>query len=483
VTTVEPRTFPTESESLIAGHAASFSKHGLRFYEDCEKLGPLVRVRLYDLRVWVVTGPDLIEEVLVKKPKSFDKPRLLKGMRVIFGDGLLTSDGDHWKHRRRLLQPVFHSKRNAGYAKIFERGTERFLTELDRALLQNKVVDVHPMLIDLCISNMTESLFGVRDPELNTQIANLAHYCQQMVQEMGTIRFPAYSLIPGLVQAVFGRKVKKLGRGILERVRRLRGEQPPKGSGCPFHDVFSQLSSSKDRDGCPMGDLGIRDEMVTVFLAGHETAAAAISWALQLLAQHPDVRAKLAEEITSVCGGDRLPTFEDLPNLPYLENVIAETYRLYPPTHRMGRTVIEPVEIGGVKFQPGDEVVLPQWAIHRSERWFDRPNEFIPERWTEEMKSTLPRYAYLPFSAGPRVCIGQQLVMIEDALILGAIAQRYDYELAGKPEEPFEGLTLLPGTGRMELRLSRRDARDHQGRPKSLGDRLVAAQEFPAVHL
>ena len=205
-----------------------------------------------------------------------------------------------------------------------------------------------------------------------------------------------------------------------------------------------------------MGAKGIRDELVTTLLAGHETAAAATSWALYLLAQHPAILADLVRELDTVCG-ERLPTSEDIPKLPFLDAVLTETYRLYPPTHRIARKVAEPVTIGGHALDVGTDVAIPIWAVHRSPRSYDAPLEFRPDRWTDAFRATLPRYAYLPFSAGPRVCIGRALVTLEDALLIGSIVKTFAIALpAGERIAPTEGLTLLPGEGSLRLVLSRR---------------------------
>jgi cytochrome P450 len=436
--------------SLIAGNASAFREHGLRFYQDCERLGPLVRARFFHLRVYVVTGPELVETVLVRKPGSFQKPRLLKHLRLVFGDGLLTADGESWKYRRRLIQPTLHKRRNLAYARIFERNIARMLAGWSAGAR-----NVHPDLIELCITNMTSSLFGVEDAVLNRRIARLASCCHELATEMETIRFPIYALAPQIAEMRFRAQVRRLEAGIVDRVASLRTTQCPH-QGREVEDVYSRLVGSNDHDGCPMGRTGIRDEMFTMFLAGHETAAAAVSWALQLLARHPERLERLAREIHDVCG-DEAPSFEHLDSLPYLDNVLTETYRLYPPTHRMGRTVIEPTTLDDVVLVPGDEIVLPQWAVHRSPTYYDEPDEFRPERWTVDFIARLPRFAFFPFSGGPRVCAGQDFVRIEDALILASIVQRFDFDQVGPEIQPFEGLTLLPKGGRMVLSLRKRE--------------------------
>jgi cytochrome P450 len=435
------------ADSAFAGNAKSLSSDGLRFFEECERLGPIVLGRAYHKRFYVVTGPDLIEEVLVKKAKAFAKPRLLRDLKMIFGDSLLTADGDLWRHRRRLVQPVFHAKNNAAHGAVMVRGIAQMLSGW-----RSERRDVHPDLVDVCITNLTRSFLGVSDPELTARVRDLASVCHEVVQALGEYRSPWFVMFPSLLAGRFQSRLRELEADIVKLATERR-----KTSAAAPDDFLQRVVHGRDADGCPMSARAIRDETVTMLLAGHETAAAAVSWGLYLLATHPEARRRLVDELDAVCG-ERAPTFEDLPRLPWLDKVLLETYRLYPPTHRIGRTVNAPVSLGGVDLEIGTDLLIPQWAVHRSPRWFDDPKAFRPERWTDDFVDRLHRFAFFPFSAGPRVCIGQALVTIEDALLLGSIAKAFDFELvAGARIEPVEGLTLLPGAhGTMPLNLRRR---------------------------
>jgi len=433
--------------SWLGGNARELGADGLAFYEKCERLAPIVKGRAYIFPFYVVTGPALIEEILVKQAKAFHKPGLLKGLRILFGDGLLTADGEGWRHRRRLLQPLFHPSRQAAYGSEIRRGIAAKLASWD-----DGVVDVHEAVVDVCIGNLTRTLFGIDDAVLTARIRALATLCHDITQAGMSFRFPYYGLLamfPGLAHLSFGARLRQLERSIVERVKALR-------RGVERDDFFARLLNGNDLDGCPMSARAVRDELVTMLLAGHETAAAATSWALYSLAQAPDVLAALRAELDEVCG-DALPAYEDLENLPLLERVLLETYRLYPPTHRIGRTVAEPVTIGGVELEVGAQVLMPQWAVQRSARHYREPLAFRPERWLAPEAKQLPRFAYFPFSGGPRVCIGQALVTMEDALVLGSIVKSFDFALPeGVSIEPTEGLTLLPGAGHLPLELRRR---------------------------
>ena len=439
-------------DSRIGGNARGLGRDGLAFYEHCERTGPIVRARAYATPFYVVTEPDLIEEILVKQAKAFHKPALLKGLRIVFGDGILVSDDELWRHRRRMLQPAFHARHNGKYGAQMAGGIARHLSTWPT----DATFDVHAAAIAICIENLTRTLLGIEDDALTSDIEAMASLCHEIVQAGMSFRFPYWGLLaafPGLAYLPFGLRVRRLTRSIVGRVTALRAAE---GAARTDEDFFSCLTHRADLGGAPVGAKGIRDELITTLLAGHETAAAATSWALYLLAQHPGILAKLVRELDTVCG-DRLPTAEDIPTLPFLDAVLTETYRLYPPTHRIARKVKEAVTIGGHALDVGTDVAIPIWAVHRSPRSYDAPLEFRPDRWTEAFRATLPRFAYLPFSAGPRVCIGRALVTLEDALIIGSIVKTFAIALPdGERIAPTEGLTLLPGNGSLRLVLRRR---------------------------
>lgn len=452
-------------DSIVTGCARQLSENGLSFYEDCERLGPIVRARAYHKRFYVVTGPSVVEEVLVKKAKSFHKPAMLRDLKMIFGDGLLTADGDLWKHRRRTIAPVFQTKRNAAYAKIMSENIARAV----RAMTPGPR-DVHVDAVDVCITNLTDAMLGVSDPELHAKIRDLATICREVVQELADHTRPWKWFFPKLVEERFAARLRELEDAIERLVQDRRASRTDEAK-AKAEDFLGCLAFGQDLGGCPMGQQAIRDEAVTMLLAGHETAAAAVSWTLYLLARDRPTLVRLTDELDAVCG-DRLPTFEDIPHLEWLDKVLLETYRLYPPTHRIGRSAAADVEIGGATIEQGADVLIPQWAIHRSERWFDAPTEFRPQRWTEELTERLPKFAYFPFSGGPRVCIGQSMVMVEVALLVGAIVKSFDISLQpGVRVAPVEGLTLLPGErGAMPVVLSRRqpDRRAFSSAPRSV---------------
>jgi len=212
-------------------------------------------------------------------------------------------------------------------------------------------------------------------------------------------------------------------------------------------DLLSMLLAVQDEDGSRMTDKQLRDETITLFLAGHETTANALSWTIWLLAQNPGVEKKFHEELNGVLGG-RAPSFEDIPRLAYTANILTESMRLYPPAWGMARLVKEEVEVAGYKLVPGNGVACAQWVVHRDPRWFDEPLKFLPERWEGDLAKRLPRFAYFPFGGGPRQCIGNSFALMEATLILATIAQKFRFRLIeGHPVKPLASITLRPSHG------------------------------------
>jgi cytochrome P450 len=331
----------------------------------------------------------------------------------------------------------------------------RNVAELVGAWRGAETRDVHREVVDVCIRNLTETLFAISDPGLTRQVREFATLCHRLSQSLGTFSFPYYAAFPPLFRSRFGPEVQRRRADLVATIASLRGGRV--GGGLE-RDFVGQLENGKDHGGCPFGAAAFADEIVTMVLAGHETAAAAVSWAVQLLALHPVIRGALARQLSEVCG-DRPVLYEDLERLPLLDQVMMETYRLYPPTHRVGRTATRDLELGGATVREGQDVIVPQWAVHRSARHYRSPVEFRPERWSGDFLNALPRYAFFPFGGGPRRCIGETLVQVEDKLLVANIVHAFDFELAHPPQIPVEGLTLLPGRNpRMCVRLQARPA-------------------------
>jgi cytochrome P450 len=410
------------------------------FVERCEAMGPLVRARMFHKPLYVVTAPELIEQVLLTKAKSFHKPIGLRALHWIFGTGLLTANGELWKHRRKLVQPAFHHSRQADYADALTARISRMLGRIDPGEL-----DVHDLVVSVCLEQLMSQFFGNTEPQLVELAREAATACHSATQML--MNGPWYYLLPAPVERRFSKPVRQLERRLLQLLHQRRTDGSTRGD---FADLLAQ---GEDRDGCPMGEMAMRDEAITMILAGHETVTAAVTWALYLLAKHPSVQTRLARELATHTQG-AVPTLEEIPKLEYLDKVLKETYRLYPPTHRIGRTTVEPVSLGAYSLPARAEVLIPQWAVHRSPRHFVRSTEFIPDRWSPEFEKTMPRFAYFPFSAGPHVCLGQSMAKLEDAMLVAALVRNYEITLSASSlvDPPVsEGLTLLPCPARLEF--------------------------------
>jgi cytochrome P450 len=451
-TTDQLRTISTASvsfgrypdETFLFGGAKAFTQSGLAFYERCEQIAGIVRTRFLWKTVYIVTAPSAIADVLVNNPKNFSKPYVLRRLKVLFGDGLLTADGNPWSRHRVRLQPAFSSDRLSKFIDIVCNNTEQMLT----AWRDEDVRDVYPELIDLCMKNMAQTMFGIYDEELGTIVRNLAATCHELVRAVFDVVRPRPFRFPNPLRSKVKEQVGQLDRW-LGRLIAERSCQPPRddvlglmlGSG-PYHPPFTRQE--------------ILDECVTMLLAGHETTASVLVWALYLLAQHFDVSELLALGLSDAVEIEAVPQVAPSAS-DMLRAVLDETLRLYPATHRIGRSVVKPVTVGGHELPAGADVLIPQWAVHRSSRWYRQPGTFLPSRWTPSFRQSLPKFAYFPFSGGLHTCVGAQLAWSECAAILSAILRQFRFSLCSPvPLQPREGLTLLPGEGRLRLKLQRR---------------------------
>ena len=428
-------------ESWLLGSARALTKNGLEFFQRCEQTAGIVHTRFVVKPVYVVTDPSAIEDVLCNHHKAFIKPYLLRRMKVLFGSGLLTAEGEQWLHNRHLVQPAFHSERMPGFIEFVRENTET----LAASWRDGDVRNVYPDLVDLCLKNLSRTMFGVYDDELEGMVRALAVACQMLVHTIfNSLRPPV--LYPGHLKQHLEKALSDLD-GYLGRLIDKRRSEPPRD------DFLGLLLSGGGGHHPPLSRQAVLDESVTMLLAGHETAASALVWSLYMLARHPEHADRLAEDLGRHLKGGA-PEVEHLDGLGLLRSTLDETLRLYPPTHRIGRTVASPVVVGGHELAVGADVLLPQWAVHRSARWYDRPLEFLPDRWTDEFRHSLPHFAYFPFSGGPRACVGSHFVWFESAMILGVLAQRFRFTMTDPaPLVPYEGLTLLPSGGKLELKI------------------------------
>jgi cytochrome P450 len=409
--------------------------------------GDVVGLRVFNFRILLINHPDDIEDVLVNHPRKFIKGRVLQANKRVFGKGLLTSEGDFWLRQRRLAQPAFHRARIAGYGSTMVEYTERLLDEWQ----DGEERDIHKEMMRLTLQIVGKTLFDA-DVEHDAQDVGKS---LELLLEIGA-DFRRTLFVPQWLPTPTNLRKERAIRLIEKVLYRIIAEK--RASGRDAGDLLSMLLAAQDEDGSRMTDQQLRDEAITLFLAGHETTANTLSWTWWLLAQNPAVEAKLHAELRTVLGG-RAPTLEDLPKLIYTNHVITESMRLYPPAWGTARTAIEDHEIAGYAVPKGSGVSFAQWTVHRDVRWYDAPEEFRPERWEGDLLKRIPKFAYFPFGGGPRQCIGNSFALMESALTLATIAQRYRFRLVeGHPVVPLASITLRPRHG-IRVVLESRSAR------------------------
>jgi cytochrome P450 len=401
--------------------------------------GEVVRFRQGPRDVYLVKHPDLIKDVLVTRQHDFSKSRALQWAKLFLGEGLLTSEGEFHTRQRRLAQPAFHRQRIGGYGADMVRRA----VEARERWTAGDVLDLDGEMMRLTLAIVSSSLFG-------TDVAVAAGGIREDLSTIISL-FPRFSLpLFGLIQklplpsnARFDRAVGRLD-GI---VHRLIAER--RADGGDRGDLLSMLLLAQDEegDGGGMSDRQLRDEVVTLLLAGHETTSNALTWTWYLLSQNPGVEARWREEMRTVLDG-RPPASLDLPALKYTEMVLAESMRLFPPAWGIGRRALRDVTVGGFKVAAGAILALSPYVVHRDERFWPDPLRFDPERFTPEARAARPRFAYFPFGGGARSCIGESFAWMEGVLLLAAIGQRWRLRLApGHPVEPQALITLRPRYG------------------------------------
>lgn len=406
---------------------------GLTFIH--REYGPFVQTRL-PLELYFVADPACIEEILVKKAEAFRKDRTSRLLSRVVGNGLLVNDGESWRRQRRLIQPAFHQRQLQSYATVMTTAIERAAATWQPGQVRN----VHEDMMAVTLNIVAETLFGA---DVSADAGHIGRIISELMEEFGRIlglaaRFQPPAWVPTPTNRRFResrRKVDQVILGIIDARRRKQSRQPEGESG---DDLLSLLIRARDEDGSSMTDAQVRDEAVTLFLAGHETTALALTYSLYLLATHPKCQDRLADELGQVLGG-RAPGLADLESLKYTDAVVLEAMRLYPPAWVMARQALTDVEIGGFHFRKGAEFVISPWVLHRDPRNFDAPEAFQPERWQGDLAQRLSRFAYFPFGGGPRVCIGNRFAMMEAKLVLATAIQRFRFEVTPQTE-----LTLLP---------------------------------------
>jgi cytochrome P450 len=419
---------PGKPPAFIGGNLLHYRRDPLGYLtQNARDYGDVALIMFGKWPGFQINHPDDVQQVLVKQAHKFHKAIIYKAtLSQYLGNGLLISDGDFWRRQRQLAQPAFHTRRIQAYADVMTAFTQQMLERWRPGETRNIAQD----MMNLTLYIVAKTLFDADISGESNLVARALEVLLHSVIEQSQmiIRLPDWVPTPA----------RQRKRWSIETLHQVTMDiiQERRAAGVDRGDLLSMLISAQTEDGERMTDDQVRDEALTIVLAGHETTANAMTWTFYLLAQHPDVEERLAAEISEALGG-RPPTLADMPRLTYTEQVIKESMRLYPPAWSFARSVLEPVELGGYTLPPRSTVVILPYVIHRDERWFPQPLRFDPERFNPANEE-----------GGPRVCIGNSFAMMEAKIILASVVQRYRLALRpGYQAEPEPLVTLRPRGG------------------------------------
>lgn len=441
------RTPLSPPKAVVGGHLLKIRHNAQDFYlNNLHDFGDVVALEFLGYPMFQVNHPDLIQQVLTKKAKSFHKAKIYKKLLSAYlGNGLIISDGEFWKRQRKLAQPAFHTQRISAYADVMVGYTSDMLDTWQ----DGQIRDMEADMMQLTLRVVGKTLFDVDMIDASQDVADALEGLVTEIPRLATriVRPPKW--VPTPMRRRRDNTIDLLDTVFADIISERRKTEIDHG------DLLSMLMLARDDNGEGMTDKQLRDEVLTLILAGHETTANVLTWTMYLLSQNAAERQHLQAELDSVLG-DRLPTLEDLPNLPYTEMVIKEGMRLYPPAWNFARQAIEDVEIGDYLIPKNAGVMTIPYVTHRHPDFWDDPERFDPQRFSPENEPHIHKYAYFPFGGGPRICIGNSFAMMEAQLILAAIMQRYTVALVeGHRVEPEALVTLRPKYG-MKMHLQQR---------------------------
>jgi cytochrome P450 len=411
-----------------------------------QEYGDVMYMKVLGVGRVLVNRPEYVQQLLILDHAKLHKSALTKlVVGKLLGDGLLISEGDFWRRQRRLAQPAFHRARTNEYSPLMVHCA----LEQTKRWRNGETRNIAEEMMKLTLEVAVQTLFGTSLAGDSEKIGKamtflMRHYLR---------RARAPWRVPESWPTVANREAKRDMEYMNSMVYRIISERKKETQ--PRNDLLTLLMAAMNDDGTQMTERQLRDETMTLFVAGHETTALSLSWTWYLLSQNLEAETRLHEELGRVLAG-RPAEVADLPNLPYLDAVVKESLRLYPPAFIMARTNLEPVKIGGYEIPAGMALLFSQWVMHRDARFYEQPERFWPERWLNGLEERLPAGAYFPFGDGPRRCIGQGFALLETALVIAAIAQKYQFRLTpGFPVETEPLVTLRPKHG-IEMKIEAR---------------------------
>lgn len=386
--------------------------------------------------IYLIGRPDLAEHVLVANRDNYMKDQILRSLRVIFGDSILVSEGEKWRRNRRLMAPAFHRRAIASYAETMAECAERAMQRLPRGepfSIQRLAMET---TLDIVLGCMFSAPLGDRAQVVADGVEGAIRYADLVVRMTGKV--PLWLPLPRVIAVK--KAMKDIGGVVDEIVEQRRAE------GVERDDLLGLLLAARDEEGAQLSDDQIREECITLLLAGHETTALLITYTMQLLGRFPYALEPVLDELENVLGG-RTPTFDDVPKLTELDRLIKESLRLYPPAAIIGRTALGEDELDGFRIMPGSMVNIPIWSFHHDPRNYRDPWRFDPQRWTKNMERELPRFAFVPFGGGNRICIGDAFAKLEAKIVLATWLQRLRFNVLDRDEPELElSITMRPTT-------------------------------------
>jgi cytochrome P450 len=417
-----------------------------------DEYGPIVRFSVFANQFYLIADPELAREALVTQAANFPKDeRDVTILSRMIGHGLVSANGDAHKRQRRLTQPAFHTRRIDAYAGTMVDYAEAMLDEWR----DGQALDVAAAMQELTMYIVAQTLFGAERGAMRATAERVGAAIHDL-QEIANTEFTGPFILPEWLPTPMNRRRRAARAVLYDTIDRIIAQRRAGGEPADTGDLLSMLLLSRDEAGDRLSDAEARDQLVTLFVAGHETTSNALTWTWFLLAQHPAEEARLHAEIDGALG-DRPPTLADLPRLPYTLQVIKEAMRLYPPAWVVNvRRAAADTTLGPYPIRCGERLWISPFVMHRRPHLFPDPERFDPDRWTPERERALPKYAYLPFGAGPRVCIGNGFALMEAHLIVAAVARRFRPRLQPGVSEDLNAQVTLSNHGGMPVRLEAR---------------------------
>jgi cytochrome P450 len=433
------------------------------------KYGDISYFKLGRQSVYLINSPDYIEKVLVYDHRNFRKGKRLQLAKALLGEGLVTSEGDLHNRQRRIIQPIFHPKQITTYGKIITD----YATRLNQKWKDGDTLDILKEMMELTLSIICKSVLDYDVESEAEDVGKALTICRNYSKRLQSPLGHILDKIPILPNVKGARKAREELDDLVYGLIKERRQSPEYGV-TSYDDLLTRLLQAQDTTepkptfgskstssaatpSSGMSDTQVRDEVMTIFIAGHETTANTLTWTFYLLSQNPDIEKKLLAELLTEIDGNRTPTVDDIPKLTFTEKVLRESMRLYPPVWLIGRSVDNDYTLGKYTVPAGSTIMMSQYVMHHDPRYFNDPDRFDPERWSSEAKSSLPRFSYFPFGGGIRGCIGEPFAWMESILVLASIARQWKMSLVpGHHVELDPAITLRPKYG-VKMKLGRRN--------------------------